>query len=755
MKNEIVSKYRFRRNDYLLKPWEPRTYMADYLLSGILISGVAFTAFSFSHNLILGGSFSDFVSNIFNSTDSEIIKISKDKLMFFASSAFFIGAYFSNKMVKPVKLTKISTQSEHFYYSDSVIANYEFHQSQRQRAVINFKNPPENSLTLVSPQECKGKDKIFQPIQINANAAILAAIMIGIAGSGKSAYLSRLYEQVLVNGHKLIVHAPDSKARDMIVASGYSCMVSAPWAKSSIYIDLAATLDVDDMNLKNALIDLVITSFFGYVDPSSGDAFFQNGAVFVLTASLRKLCNVQPGKWTLEDWKDELISKSEIWEFKSLVDTYYPEASFTISEEAEKMTAAIIASITMTLVSIGRLSLYYKQCRKAVDIRKWCLDEVEKQAIILCSDSQYEEISRINIALFVNLTIPFLLSSDREKVFNKNKIRVYSILDEFPNFARNIDTNKWIRLVNEGRKFGNSCMVIAQNTPQFIGCFTGKNAQADAKKFIGSFHTQYIAQPSSEDESFINSIVGDITWDDSEASQSKDANGKTTVTYQSKARKEPIAFKKLQSDLGVQYDKKGKAIGVCVAVRLFESQVTAPLFFPFVNEFAKSKRDSMRERIVIKDNREYVKTKAGLAPLFFTEDKIILTRTDEKKIYALNELGSKQRVLINLVKAGKLKEAQQIENDIILLKSELQIIEELIEEKESKEADIAGKTGTEIALEVLDPSGAGSTLMHAAELFDSLSDDLAEGESQINIANNREIDEPKKIFKKKNNEMEI
>ncbi|MFU0418242.1 hypothetical protein, partial [Acinetobacter baumannii] len=121
------------------------------------------------------------------------------------------------------------------------------------------------------------------------------------------------------------------------------------------------------------------------------DAFFQNGAVYILTASLRKLCHLKSGKWTLEDWKEELISKAQIWEFKELVDTYYPEAGFTISEDAEKMTASIIASITKTVVEIGRLSMYYKQCRKAVDIRKWCLDEDKKQAIILCSDTQYEE----------------------------------------------------------------------------------------------------------------------------------------------------------------------------------------------------------------------------------------------------------------------------------------------------------------------------------------------------------------------------
>jgi len=742
---------RARRNDDQLRPWDYRTYTRDYAFTFSIFSLVATVALAYLHQKLLGLSLVDLWKIVQHSSNPELVLVAKEKLYGILGTGSFVGALASWKLNKPINYSRISDKSENFYYSNPIESNIEFHKEQRQRHRIDFKNPPNNSLTLVSPEECKGKDSIFQPVQFNENASILAGLVIGIAGGGKSAFLTRLYEQILANGHKLIVHAPDSKARDMLVSSGYQCAVSAPWLKNSIYIDLASTLNVEDMNLKNELIGLVITSFFGYVDKGSSESFFQNGAVFILTASLRKLCSEHPGQWSLDDWKRELTGK-EIWEFKDMVDTYFPEAGFTINEEAEKMTASIIASITETLVSIGKLSVYYKQCRKPFDLKKWCMNEDRKQVIVLCSDTQYADISRINIALFINLCIPFMLSGEREQIFNRNPQRIYQALDEFPNFARNIDTNQWIRIVNEGRKFGNSAIVIAQNTPQIVGCFTSKNAEADSRKFIGSFHTQYIAQPSSEDEKFLSSIVGEITYEDKEAQASIDqVTGKKTISYPPKLRKENVSFKQLQSDLGVVKDKSGKPLGVTVAVRLFETRITAPLFFPFVEEFAKSHRDKFRDKIIQKDGHEYIKIGQGMKrPLFVSDDRIILSQKEELEIYNLNALASKRNMLPKLLEAGKLKQAKEVESEIRLLEQQLNVSDP---EGEKDDSNPVEKATSEVAIEAVDPSGMLGIGMQLGELMESLSDSPAPGGEPAGTVSTEEPKKKKLI--KKDREIEL
>ncbi|MBU9553882.1 type IV secretory system conjugative DNA transfer family protein [Burkholderia multivorans] len=739
-----IYKFRSRKTDYNLKPWDYRTYQGEYVGLFLLIFFVMVVFFNWT-STHLGG-----VSLYERLKDGELQKILE---VIFSSS--LVAIFSSIKLVKPVQLTKISDVSEHFYYSDSKVANDEFHKDQQKKYVIDFKNQPKNSLFIVRPEDCKDKEDFYKPIQFNDNASILSWLIIGIAGSGKSVLLNRMYQEILSNGHKLIVHAPDSKARDMIVSSGYPCYVSAPWTTSSIYIDLAKTLDVDDMNLKNGLIDLVITSFFGYVDPNSSDAFFQNGAKFILTASLKKLCHKMPGQWTLEDWKNELISKSEIWQFKDLVDTYMPEAGFTISEDAEKMTASIIASIVPTLVSIGRLSNYYKQCRKAIDIRKWCLDQDKKQAIILCSDPQYEEVSKISIALFVNLITKFLLSSDREKVFNKNGVRVYQALDEYPNFGRNIDNNAWVTIINEGRKFGNSAIIVVQNTLQMVSIMKSQNAKHDAQKFIGSFHNQIMCQPSSEDGDHINKIVGEITWDDKEAQQTTDqSTGKTSVSYQHKARKEQIGFKRLQNDLGFEIttnsDGSKQKHGLNVAVRLFESKVTAKLFIPFLNEFAKPYRDKFRDKIVNRDGKEFIKQGSKLTPLFYDEKVISITKRQEEYDYTERELKIKMDRLAKIDK-DNIKEREKLEYEI----EELQQLKlELGEEYLLEEGDSLTESLGDIALHNIDHTGLTSTLVQGLEIADSLTtQEFGKGEINVNMAGEEEVRKPSLFKKKKQYEM--
>jgi hypothetical protein len=422
------------------------------------------------------------------------------------------------------------------------------------------------------------------------------------------------------------------------------------------------------------------------------------------------------------------------------------------------MTASIIASITKTVVEIGRLSMYYKQCRKAVDIRKWCLDEDKKQAIILCSDTQYEEVSKISIALFINLTIPFLLSSDREKVFNKNGTRIYQALDEFPNFARNIDTNKWVRIINEGRKFGNSASVIIQNTLQLVSCFNTKSPQADAKKFIGSFHTQVVAQPSNEEEQYLSSIVGEVTWDDKEAQQTIDqSTGKTSVSYQNKPRKEQINFKTLQTELGFVTETKkqdGTEIkirhGLNVAIRLFETKLTAKLFFPFVNEFAKSNRDSFRDKIVLKDGKEWIKSKNVLTPLFYKEEKIVLTKNDENRLFIMNAISAKTRIMEGLDK-DKHKERAILQGEI----EELKLQMELGTEFESAEDDGFGEVISDIALHGLDHSGVTSIMKSGLEIVDAISSpDKGTGEVSINLVS-EENKRPRLNLRKSKKQIEL
>lgn len=737
--NEKIYKFRSRNTDYNLRPWDYRTYASDYMVIFFPLVLFMVVFFNFVSIKLSGLSLID-IYHQFSGGDLD----AKQKLIEVALSSCLVGGYTAIRVVKPIQLTKVSDVSENFYYSDSVLATHEFHKVQEEKFPIDLVNQPKNSLYLVRPEDCQGKPKFYRPVQMNHNASMLSMIVIGIAGAGKSAFLNRVYQEVLNNGHKMIVHAPDSKARDMLVASGYSCYVSAPWTTSSIYIDLAKTLDVSDMNFKNSLIDLVITSFFGYVDKNSSDSFFQQGAVYVLTASLKKLCSEKPGEWTLEDWRDYLVSLQETWQFKELIDTYYPEAGNIISESAEKMTASIIASITGTLADIGNLAMYYKQCRKPVDIRSWCLDEDKHQAIILCSDTQYEEISRISIALFVNLTIPFMLSSDREKAFNKSGKRVYQALDEFPNFARNIDTNKWIRIVNEGRKFGNSASIICQNTLQLVSCFKGASAQAEAKKFIGSFHTQVISQPSNEDETYLQSIVGEITWDDTEAQQTKDqSTGKISVSYQHKTRKENISFKKLQRELGFVVDENKKPLGLNVAIRLFESQLTAKVFMPFVNEFAKSNRDKFRDKIIVKDGLEYMKKKNGLSPLFYKEEKIMLGKDAEREMYIIREIKAKTKSVEKLIGDGKTMEAQKVNEDIINLKLELGF--EFEEVEESPIGDASLKSG----LHAVDHTGLASVMVEGAEVLDAMTKPVSgKGEVMINVASN-EVSQKKKVLKKK------
>lgn len=741
MKNnnkEKIFYYRSRKTDDDLSPWDKRTYEGTHNLMFLMGFSVAL----FFCNLILselGRSLIECIKIMMYSQDPSPIAIAK--LFVFSSFGLSLmaGIFSAIKLVKPISYSKVSDKSEHFYYSNTIEATRHLHEAQQEKGdKIDFKRPQKNSWTLVTPSECKGFPSIYQPIQFNPNVAILGGFGIGLAGSGKSVFLDRVYQNVLANGHKMIVHAPDSKARDRLISSGYSCVVSAPWLKSSVYIDLASTLNVEDANLKNELIGLVITSFFGYVDQSGSDAFFQNGAVYILTASLRKLCHLTPGTWTLEDWKNELVSKQQIWQFKELVDTYYPEAGFTISEDAEKMTASIIASITKTLVSIGSLALYYKNCRRAFDLRKWCLDEDKKQCIILCSDTEYAEVSKINIALFVNLTIPFLLSSTREQVFKNNQVRVYQALDEFPSFARNIDLNSWIRIVNEGRKFGNTAFVLAQVIKQFVSCFTSKNPTQDAQKFIGSFHTQYIAQPSNEDEEFLDNIVGEVTYDEVEAQSTTDSHtGKKSISRPKKQRKEKIGFKRLQKDLGVVKNKNGSPIGVKVAVRLFETNLTAPLFFPFVNEFGAKNRDKFRDKIVLKDGLEYIQSKDQLRPLFVQTKKIVLTKEDENRVYLYNSLSSKAQILASQTKQGNLKQAKIILGEMVDIKKQLGIT---LDEKESKYdsennrepeqtegteglLDEVGEPLKEHLLDSLDHSGTLTTINNSVEMLEALLSD--------------------------------
>jgi hypothetical protein len=763
-KNKIYW-YRTRHQDNTLRPWQKRTYQSKHNLWFLFGTSASLITLSFAHQKLFGASLPSLIHTWLAPDDLQALAVAQTKVSVMVALSILIGVWTAIKAVKPETKTKISEVSEHFYYPDTIEATRALHDVQKNGGdIIDFKNPPKNSWTLIRPEECKGKSDIYQPIQFNSNIAILGGFGIGLAGSGKSALFERIYQEILGNGHKMIVHAPDSKARDRIVSSGYSCVVSAPWLKSSVYIDLASTLNVEDANLKNELIGLVITSFFGYVDQSASDSFFQNGAVYILTASLRKLCHLMPGNWTLETWKDELVSKQQIWQFKELVDIYYPEAGFTISEDAEKMTASIIASITKTLVSIGSLALYFKNCRRPFDLRKWCLDEDDKQCIILCSDTEYAEVSKINIALFVNLTIPFLLSSSRETVFKKNQKRIYQALDEFPSFARNIDLNSWIRIVNEGRKFGNTAFVLAQVIKQFVSCFTSKNPMQDAQKFIGSFHTQYIAQPSNEDEEFLNNIVGEVTYDDDEAQVSIGEDKKRTFSYVTKPRKEKIGFKTLQSDLGVVKDKKSNPIGVKVAVRLFGTKLTAPLFFPFVNEFAKTNRDKFRDRLVEKDGLEYVLVKNNPRPLFVTTHKIVLTREDENKIYLYNSLSAKAQIFDSLTKQGNLKQAQITISEIVNIKKELGVAMNELETKFDESIkdsvgeliqDTIGDSLKDQTLEAIDHTGTLSAINNGMEMLEAMLDTEPEdkGVSNVLIENSQGV---KKLgLKKKNKEIEL
>ena len=159
--------------------------------------------------------------------------------------------------------------------------------------------------------------------------------------------------------------------------------------------------------------------------------------------------------------------------------------------------------------------------------------------------------------------------------------------------------NKWIEIINEGRKFGNIATIASQNTHQIASCLKGN--KVDSQKFLGSFHTQIIGQPSPEDGDFIENICGEVTYKDKTATPTIDTmTGKSLfLTQKRQSRKDYLA--KLQEDLGVQNQKLGrntnKNIGVNMAIRLVGTNLTANLFFPFKRKLLqRQKRRTFKER---------------------------------------------------------------------------------------------------------------------------------------------------------------
>ncbi len=807
-KEEIqkVFRFRLRINDDDLQAKQKRTYLSDYFSILFLVSSFVFISLCFLFFVIKHYSLIEMAKGLLHGDE-----IAKGYFAFNILVSAVAGIYAMANYVYPVSKRVIDSSSKNFYFEDSIEANIEFHKTQKRKDNTLYKT----GLNLVPEKDCykylnlglfklkRKKGDIFNPIYLNKNATNLSKLILGIAGSGKSAFLFYLYQAELERGTKLIIHAPDDGPRNIIVKSGYTYAISAPWCEDSVFIDIFKTLDVEDLNQQNALIDVVITSVHGYVDQSSDNAFFENGAVYILTASLRKVVRLaRKNKTTsnLDEWINELVSKTQIYQFKELVDIYYPEASFTISEDAEKMTASIIASITKSLTNLGTLNNFYKRNRKPFDLRKWCLDipEVdkkgnplpEKQVIVLCSDKEYAEVSKINIALFVNMASVFLLSNEREKTFKKNCVRVHQVLDEFPNFAKNIDMNKWIEIINEGRKFGNIATVAGQNSHQITSCLKGN--KVDSQKFLGSFHTQIIAQASPEDGDFIKNICGEVSYIDNEASSSwtdsGDGKRKKTISYSKKPVIEEITWQKIQDNLGLVRQITGKdsskEIGVYVAIRLFETKLTANLFFPFCENFCENRRNEMLNNGTIIKNKEGLETyiykdefnRTIKQPLFFKERRITLTDEEQESIYRAREIQTKSNLigklaerkdLIGVKKAkeelAKLQEEEKLANtkssdDVakIIPTDEANKRQEDKQEKEEKAEGFAEATSEilkETALHGIDHTGTLGAIDNALTALDALLE-KPEGEEQDQLVIKESSDNKKKrkIIRKKENE---
>ncbi len=773
-KNKKIHWLRFKNNDDLLTPTDIRTYIGQhcfYLILAFLFS-VYFWHLIINASSTMGIDWA--VKILFTSSNEDYREWARDKIVFTSALSFIAGIFGSYKLTPKVTWTKLSNETKNLYFEDTAIANSEFHKIQKEQDNTLY----ESGTYLITQDDCLKPLNIklnlifktfnFQfdsikvkkfpwlsPVVINKNASILSKFTIGLAGSGKSVFFDYLYEAELKNGTKLIIHSPDQKARNQIASSGYTYAISAPWFKDSIYIDIFKTLEVEDINQQNALIDVIITSIHGYVDQSSDNAFFENGAVYILTASLRKVIHTSKIKYlelqeklkafekeqeknseeekeslsltdfeqgilerqglaSLDLWIEELVNKTQIYQFKELVDVYYPEAGFTISEDAEKMTASIIASITKSLTNLGILNNFYKKNRKPFDLRKWCLDIPEldnkgrplpeKQVIVLCGDKEYAEVSKINIALFINMASVFLLSDQREKAFNKNKVRVHQILDEFPNFAKNIEMNKWIEIINEGRKFGNIATIASQNTHQIASCLKGN--KVDSQKFLGSFHTQIIGQPSPEDGDFIENICGEVTYKDKTATPTIDTmTGKKSLSYPEKDRVEKITWQKLQEDLGVQNQKLGrntnKNIGVNMAIRLVGTNITANLFFPFKENFCKDKREELlKNGKIVKENGLEVycykdKLKRSIRqPLHFKERRIQLTEEEQNLSYIRRAIEAKEALLGKLANNKDLKGVANTKEELAQLKKEDTRLknQQLANEQKKNEEKLANRT---------------------------------------------------------------
>ena len=301
----------------------------------------------------------------------------------------------------------------------------------------------------------------------------------------------------------------------------------------------------------------------------------------------------------------------------------------------------------------------------------------------------------------------FLLSDQREKAFIKNKVRVHQILDEFPNFAKNIEMNKWIEIINEGRKFGNIATIASQNTHQIASCLKGN--KVDSQKFLGSFHTQIIGQPSPEDGDFIENICGEVTYKDKTATPTIDTmTGKKSLSYPEKDRVEKITWQKLQEDLGVQNQKLGrntnKNIGVNMAIRLVGTNLTANLFFPFKENFCKDKREELlKNGEIIKENGLEVycykdKFKRPIRqPLHFKERRIQLTEDEQNLSYIKRAIEAKEALMKKLASNKDLKGVANTKEQLAQLKKEDTRLknQQLANEQKKNEEKSANKTTNE------------------------------------------------------------
>ncbi|WP_020181519.1 type IV secretion system DNA-binding domain-containing protein [Methylotenera sp. 1P/1] len=760
---------RQREQDYLLDPWEYRTYQNDYLMFFALGFLLSLTFLYFFLGYILDAS----IISLYNNYTTV------NKFNFVCSG--LIGIYTSFKLTKVINWTIQSRESENFYYSDTDEANEIFHTQQDKSEKLSFTiGENKNSFVLISQEECEKKrfsykknklvkkEDFYKPVAINEDASILSHLIIGLAGSGKSVLLDRMYDNVLMNGHKLIVHAPDSKARDILMSSGYRCSVSAPWLIDSIYIDIfSILLNEKNEKTRNSLIDLVITSIHGVVDESSSNAFFENGAVYILTATLRKLCfeyneevikeeteeefkpNLKP---TLETWRNLLISYKHIYEFKNVIETYYPEASMTISEDAEKMTASIIASMTKSLTTIGLLSDCYKNNKSSFDLKAWCIDndfKKDSQVIILCSDNVNMEVSKANIGLFINLATSFLLSNEREISFKKNKRRVYQVIDEYPLFAKNIDVVKWLEIINVGRKYGNTAIVALQTTSQMAEALNHKEKSLET--FLGSFHTQYIAAPSSQEDTYLSKVVGEITYIDTEFTGSSDSNARQSIGTSKKQRKVSIDFKQLQTDLGFKTINDEK-LGLNIGIRLLGTKSVCVLFFPFVEEFGKSNRDKLRSKgQIVKDKDTgneyfYYVDKTGTKrkkKLFFNDTAINFDKKSTANDIHTRELLTLQNTREKLIKDKKLKQLEDVNKKI-------EVVEKLLN-PESKN-NFEEKVISDVAIHSLDSTGATSLVLNTLDVFDELTSTLETEQVEVNFSTNS--NESKIKLRKKQKEQE-